>query len=244
MRITADLIQKCAQYLNPLNEYYIDMRGYKIPFIENLAATNDQFSCIDLTDNEIARLENLPQLLRLVTLILCNNRISKIDATFADMCPKLESLVLTNNKISSFSEIDNLAKSQCGKTLLRLSLNGNLVTNLPNYRAYVVYKLPNLRVLDFQKVSMKEKQAAKKMFEEQGGQQLLKEMKLRQDELESSLHKEAKAVGKKLSLEEEAINRKIQELEKQIEQAQNLEEVNELEKKIKELEDQRQDAVV
>jgi len=60
MRINADLIQKCAQYLNPMNEFYIDMRGYKIPFIENLSATNDQFSCIDLTDNEIAKLENLP----------------------------------------------------------------------------------------------------------------------------------------------------------------------------------------
>ena len=29
-------------------------------FIENLSATNDQFSCIDLTDNDISKLENLP----------------------------------------------------------------------------------------------------------------------------------------------------------------------------------------
>jgi U2 small nuclear ribonucleoprotein A' len=42
---------------------------------------------------------------------------------------------------------------------------GNLVTNLPNYRMYVVYKIPNLRVLDFQKVTKKEKETAKKMFE-------------------------------------------------------------------------------
>ena len=41
MRITADLISKCAAYLNPLNEFHIDLRGYKIPFIENLSATND-----------------------------------------------------------------------------------------------------------------------------------------------------------------------------------------------------------
>lgn len=41
MRINTDLISKCAQYLNALNEFHIDMRGYKIPFIENLTATND-----------------------------------------------------------------------------------------------------------------------------------------------------------------------------------------------------------
>jgi U2 small nuclear ribonucleoprotein A' len=51
--------------LNPLNQFYIDLRGYQIPFLENLAATNDQFGCIDLTDNEIVLLEELPQLLRL-----------------------------------------------------------------------------------------------------------------------------------------------------------------------------------
>ena len=102
MRINTDLISKCACYLNALHEFHIDMRGYKIPFIENLTATNDQFSCIDLTDNEIAKLENLPQLLRLATLLLSNNRIAKVDPTFGEMCPKLESLILTNNKISNF----------------------------------------------------------------------------------------------------------------------------------------------
>jgi len=60
MRITADLITKCSAYLNPLNEFHLDLRGYKIPFIENLSATNDQFGTIDLTDNEIVTLEILP----------------------------------------------------------------------------------------------------------------------------------------------------------------------------------------
>jgi U2 small nuclear ribonucleoprotein A' len=60
MRLTADLIQKSAQYLNAINEFHIDLRGYKIPFLENLTATNDQFGTIDLTDNEIAILEYLP----------------------------------------------------------------------------------------------------------------------------------------------------------------------------------------
>ena len=84
MRLTADLIQKSAQYLDAINEFHLDLRGYKIPFLENLAATNDQFGVIDLTDNEIALLEYLPQLLRLTTLLLQNNRISKVDVNFAE----------------------------------------------------------------------------------------------------------------------------------------------------------------
>lgn len=46
--------------MNPLDEYHLDLRGYKIPFLENLSATNDQFGTIDLTDNEMVTLEPLP----------------------------------------------------------------------------------------------------------------------------------------------------------------------------------------
>ena len=41
MRLNADLVAKSAQYLNPLNQFYIDLRGYQIPYLENLTATND-----------------------------------------------------------------------------------------------------------------------------------------------------------------------------------------------------------
>lgn len=158
MRITADLIQKSAAYMNPLSEFHLDMRGFKIPFLENLSATNDQFGTIDLTDNEIVTLETLPQLLRLHTLLLSNNRITRVDEGFAQMCPQLESLILTNNKISKFEEINKISAT-C-KSLLRLSLVGNIVNQLPNYRLYVIFKMPNLRVLDFEKVTDKERQAA------------------------------------------------------------------------------------
>ena len=146
MRLNADLISKTQQYLNPLNQFYIDLRGYKIPYLENLAATNDQFECIDLTENDIAKLEELPKLTRLETLLLASNKISAVELNFAEMCPKLESLILTNNRISRFDEIDMLATCT---TLTRLSLLGNLVCNLPNYRAYVIHRIPSLKVLDF-----------------------------------------------------------------------------------------------
>ena len=129
-----------------MNQFYIDLRGYKIPYLENLAATNDQFECVDLTDNDIGRLEELPRLMRLETLLLANNKIQAIDSDFAEVCPKLDSIVLTNNRIGKFSEIDALGTCH---TLTRLSLMGNLVCNLPNYRLYTIHAIPTLRVLDF-----------------------------------------------------------------------------------------------
>jgi U2 small nuclear ribonucleoprotein A' len=99
VKITPDLIARSAQFLNPVKEFQLDLRGYKIAAIENLSATNDQFGCIDLTDNTISRLEHLPKLNRLRTLMLVNNRINKIDPDFGENCPYLESLILTNNKV-------------------------------------------------------------------------------------------------------------------------------------------------
>ena len=74
----------------------------------------------------------------------------------------LNSLVLTNNKISEFSEIDNL--STC-KKLEYLSLVDNPIIHKLYYRLYTIYKIPSLRVLDFQKVKKSEREAAKTFFE-------------------------------------------------------------------------------
>ena len=151
MRLSADLIQKSTQYMNPVDEFHIDLRNYRIQVLENLTATNDQFGCIDLSNNEIQALNPLPQLDRLTTLMLNNNKIAHISPNFQKDCLALENLLLTNNKIFSIHEIENLSLS--GQSLVRLSLMGNLVTNMPNYRLFVVSRFPSLRTLDFQKVT-------------------------------------------------------------------------------------------
>lgn len=49
--------------------------GYKIPVIENMGATLDQFDTIDFSDNDIRKLDGFPLLKRLKCLLLNNNRI-------------------------------------------------------------------------------------------------------------------------------------------------------------------------
>lgn len=55
------------------NSVYVS--GYKIPQIENMGATLDQFDTIDFSDNDVRKLDGFPLLKRLKCLLLNNNRI-------------------------------------------------------------------------------------------------------------------------------------------------------------------------
>lgn len=170
VKITSDLINRSSQYLNPIKEFQLSMRGSKIQEIENLVATKDQFGCIDMTENNIVNLPNLPKLHKLKSLILTNNKISMIEKDFAKYCPYLENLILTNNQISRIEEINNIATC---KSLVRLSLLDNMVCQIKYYRLYTIFHIPTLRFLDFQKVKLSERLEAKKLFEGKAGNDLI-----------------------------------------------------------------------
>lgn len=162
MRITPDLIENSYQYTNKATaDREIRLRGLKITAIENLGATLNQFDCIDLSDNSIKRLENIPLLPRLKCILLSNNRIQKIAANLEESIPHLERLVLTNNYIQELADLDALSSL---KNLRCLSLLYNPVTSKPNYRHYVIHKLPNVKLLDFSKVKRREREEAAAMF--------------------------------------------------------------------------------
>jgi len=173
-RLTADLIARSPTFLNTLRQRELELRGNKIPVIENLGATEDQYDAIDLSDNEIRKLENFPQLRRLQTLLLSNNRIARIAPKLHEQLPNLETLVLTNNQLSQLSDLDPLADVDA--SLRYLSLLDNPITKRPHYRAYVIRKLPHLRVLDFKKVKKQEREAAEKLFAGDTGAKLQKEL--------------------------------------------------------------------
>jgi U2 small nuclear ribonucleoprotein A' len=152
VRLTADLILRSPQYFNAVRERELDLRGNKIGVIENLGATEDQYASIDLSDNEIVKLEGFPHLKRLTTLLVNNNRIARINPNIGAALPKLETLVLTNNRLSNLVDLDHLAALV---NLQNLCLLDNVVTKRPNYRLHLIQKLPKLRLLDFKKVKLK-----------------------------------------------------------------------------------------
>jgi len=161
MRLTAELIQAAPAYMNPCKQREINLRGFKIGHIENLGVTNDEYEVLDLSDNEITRLENFPRLARLHTLLLHNNRLAKVQLDLQQNLPHLEALMLCNNRLASLSDLDPLSSLLSLRTL---SLLNNPVARLADYRLYVIHLLPRLHSLDFAKVKPKEREAALQQF--------------------------------------------------------------------------------
>jgi len=147
--------------MNPLGERELNLRGFKIPTIENLGVTQDHYELLDLSDNELEDISNFPVLKRLETIIANNNKISQIARGLGQLLPKLENLILSNNRIEKLEELKPLSDIP---TLQRISLAGNPIAKHRHYRYYVISKLPNLKVLDFQKVKLTEREAAEKLF--------------------------------------------------------------------------------
>lgn len=124
-------------------------------------AIQNFFECIDLSDNELRRLGNFTNLDRLTSVVATNNRIKAISPDLAESLPNLENLFLMNNKIADLQEVAKLAAC---KHLQRLVLANNLVAELPNYRLFLIAKIPSLRILDFAKVSAQERREAAALF--------------------------------------------------------------------------------
>ncbi|KAG0346419.1 U2 snRNP complex subunit [Podila humilis] len=161
MKLTPDLIARAPTYLNALRDRELDLRSHKIPAIENLGVTKDLNDSIDFTDNDIRSLSNFPSLPRLTTLLLSNNRISKIDTNLSQYLPNLTTVVLTNNAITELSDLEGLS----GCTRLEfLSLLDNPVSKKKYYRSWIIWKIPSVRVLDFDRVRKVERDEAKKLF--------------------------------------------------------------------------------
>ncbi|ERE78089.1 U2 small nuclear ribonucleoprotein A'-like protein [Cricetulus griseus] len=197
VKLTAELIEQAAQYTNAVRDRELDLRGYKIPVIENLGATLDQFDAIDFSDNEIRKLDGFPLLRRLKTLLVNNNRIclslaeKRYDKHVPLWLSPPETCILCTlashkllHKVLSIPQRNLSDEVQEGdldplaslKSLTYLSILRNPVTNKKHYRLYVIYKVPQVRVLDFQKVKLKERQEAEKMFKGKRGAQLAKDI--------------------------------------------------------------------
>lgn len=227
MKISADMVMLAPQFTNTLKDREIDLRENKIPAIENLGATLDQFDTIDFTNNEVRVLGGFPKFIRLKTVLLSNNRVIRIDSQLHETLANLEEVQLSNNMITELGDLQPLAK--CTK-LARLSLTSNPVSKLKHYRLYVIYLIPQLRVLDMQKIKDKERKEAAELFGGASGASLLKEIvksTVQQVNAQESVKQNATAQKSGLTPAQE------KEIKLAIANASTLQEVNALEAKLK-----------
>lgn len=173
VKLTPELINQSMQFINPCRERELDLRGYKIPQIENLGATLDQFDTIDLSDNDLRKLDGLPYLSRLKCLLLNNNRILRIGEDLLESVPNLNSVILSGNNIQELGDLEPLTQLPHLETICLLM---NPVSTKPYYREYMAYKFPHLRLLDFRKIKQKDRKAAIEFFRSKQGKDILKEV--------------------------------------------------------------------
>ncbi|CAK4437865.1 unnamed protein product [Aphanomyces euteiches] len=231
MRLTAELILNARSHVNPLRERELDLRGLKIPAIENLGATKDGYDCLDMSDNEIKKLENFPRLKRLRMLLLHNNKINRIQDNLTESIPNLAVLLMTNNSIANLTDVDALLILDL--LAHTLSLIGNPVTRKSYYREYVIHTLTNLRVLDFKKIRPVEREEAARLFNSLAGKKIV----------EGDTHAEAAAPPPPATAApapSTATRPTLNELKTAISNAKSVEEVERLEVQIKSLSPPRQ----
>ncbi|CAM1511205.1 Fc.00g087180.m01.CDS01 [Cosmosporella sp. VM-42] len=160
MRLTAELIRDSLSYLNPLKERELDLRGHRIPAIENLGVAGPH-DAIDFTDNDIQVLGNFPLSPRITTLLLARNRVASIQPSLASAIPNLTNLVLSANNLAELADLDVLGSFP---RLTHLVLADNPVAKKENYRYWVVWKCPSVRFLDFAKVKEAERETGRELF--------------------------------------------------------------------------------
>lgn len=236
MKLTPELLSRSTSSINTLKDRSLDLRGLKIPAIENLGVTRDQNDSIDFTDNDIRYLGNFPLLGQLKHLQLSNNLISRIDPRLPFSLPSLHTITLTNNSISDLSELAHLSK--CSR-LEYLCLMGNPVSREKHYREFVIWKLPQVRVLDYQRIRDKERQLAKELMQtEDGRPSALAASLLRKD----GAPMDVEDVGKGKTFEPGKLNgtqRRLltaeerKAIEDAIEKSESLEEIRRLEEQLK-----------
>lgn len=164
MRLDAELLARTPSYLNPLKDREIDLRGHKIPAIENLGVTRDQLDSIDFTDNSISALSNFPLLRRLQHLHLSNNPVKSISPSFPTSLPNLKTLILSNAAFTVHSlPVIGTILGKCRK-LETLSFRGCPIVDHQYYKEWIVFNCKKLRSLDFDRIKDKDKATAKALF--------------------------------------------------------------------------------
>ncbi|KAJ5159870.1 U2 small nuclear ribonucleoprotein A [Penicillium canariense] len=230
MRLTVELIQSSLSYINPLKDRELDLRGHKIPTIENLGIAKDQ-DAIDLTDNDLSSLGNFPFFPRLHTLLLARNRINHIQPNLGSSLPSLSTLVLTSNNLSELADLDPLRSLP---KLTHLILMENPITRKENYRYWVIWLAPSVRFLDYQKVKDVEREKAKELFGtvEQPSVLASKIMGIKSRTFDSSAAAADRPTEKAIRVKLTDAERK--RVERMIREAKSLQEITRLEKELNE----------
>lgn len=125
---------------------------------------------IDLTETGIKNLENIQYFKKLQTLVLDKNNL--VDIKTLPNLPNLNTLWVNNNNISDLPEFMDIIVNNCPNlkylSIMRNPCTGGLMDikepdleAIRMYRLYIIYRLPQLIILDFSDITETERKEAK-----------------------------------------------------------------------------------
>ncbi|KAI0228191.1 Centriolin [Lamellibrachia satsuma] len=219
--ISEDLIRKLTKqehlgHITSLNLTLAKNNGKKIKYIENLESLK-KLQTLNLSCNMIEKIEKLEKLTQLRELNVSFNSLTKIESLqtltniqmlnlngnqiehIPNWLPKklkaLRTFRIAKNNIQSLQELSKLRPL---RDLTQLAVAENPVTQLPHCRAFLIFHLRTVNVLDGQKVTEDERNAAHSRF-------ALEEL----ESLTEQLHQQESAYQEL----EETHNKSLQELQ-------------------------------
>lgn len=139
----------------------LDLHGNMIRIIENLSHLQ-HLRVLNLAGNEIVHTAGLAGMTSLAELNLRRNRI--MHTYEVDSLPQLQRLYLSHNSIKEFSDIACMTDNS---TLTELSLDGNPLTNNPDYRKMIIHRMKHLKVLDTRPLTEEEKVQVAQVIQEE-----------------------------------------------------------------------------
>mmetsp|Transcript_127111 Transcript_127111/g.219313 ORF Transcript_127111/g.219313 Transcript_127111/m.219313 type:complete len:1030 (-) Transcript_127111:224-3313(-) len=144
-RVTPGLINNREIRMLDLSENYLAK-------IENMDGLG--LNTLYLAQNRLTSLEGIASLTNLQVLNVRHNGITSISALRSEDIPRLRKLCISENRVSNITEVEGLCSFPF---LCDLLLAPNPIVELPHYRAQVLHRMPNLRLLDMQAATAEEK---------------------------------------------------------------------------------------
>ena len=120
-----------------------------------------------------------------------------------------------------------MLSTSCGSSLKTLSLIDNAVVLSAHYRLYTIFKIPSLKILDYRKITKKEREEAGKFFATQHGENMLQNIENERQQRAAGTYGGASKAAMVLTEEQKY------QVKKAIEKATTKEQIDYIEKQLK-----------
>ncbi|CAN3356061.1 U2 small nuclear ribonucleoprotein A' [Diutina catenulata] len=147
MRLSPEAIAAAPRVLNPEGELVLQLRNLQLTHIANLGVARDDYAVLDVTNNHLRELAEVPATPHLHTVLAANNQISQVSFDGAYVV----SLSLANNNLASMASMRGRFPR-----LRHLVVAGNPLGAM--YRDAAIWLFPTLYSLDYQRVTSAERE--------------------------------------------------------------------------------------